>query len=87
MYADDLLEDNLTLKIGHSNKQKKASIKLLQNHNMIELHLILKTVEGGRAFISAKKTCIFNFQNSSEKFTESLKEQIGRSASHIEVNG
>ena len=86
MISHDMLEDNITLKVGHSNKQKKASIKLIQNQNMIELHLILRTVAGRSTFISAKKSCIFNFQHSSEKFTEFLKEQIGRSGSHIEVN-
>ena len=85
MDTHDLLEDKITLKIGNSNKQKKATIKLYQNQNMIELHLMLKTVVSGRSYISAEKTAIFNFQESNEKFTESLKEQIGSSSSHIEV--
>ena len=87
MVAHDLLEDNITLKIGNSNKQKKACIKLNQNQNRIELLLTLKTTfANGRTSISAKKSAIFNFQQSSEKFTESLKEQIGHSNSYIEVN-
>ena len=86
MAAHDILEDKITLKIGNSNKQKKASIKLHQNQNRIELHIMLKTVVSGRTYISAEKTAIFNFQESCEKFTESLKEQIGSSSSHIEVN-
>ena len=85
MDTHDLLEDKITLKIGNSNKQKKATIKLYQNQNMIELHLMLKTVVSWRSYISAEKTAIFNFQESNEKFTESLKELIGSSCSHIDV--
>jgi hypothetical protein len=86
MVAQALLEDNITLKIGNSNKQKKACLKVNQNQNKIEVLLTLKTTfANGHTFISAKKSATFNFEQSSEKFTESLKEQIGRSNSYIEV--
>ena len=86
MVAHALLEDNITLKIGNSNKQKKACLKVNQNQNKIEVLLTLKTTfANGHTFISAKKSAIFNFEQSSEKFTKSLKEQIGRSNSCIEV--
>ena len=86
MVAQALLEDNITLKIGNSNKQKKACLKVNQNQNKIELLLTLKTTfANGHTFISARKSAIFNFKQSSEKFEEHLKEQIGRSNSYIEV--
>ena len=85
MDTHDLLEDKITLKIGNSNKQKKATINVHQNRNMIELHIMLKTVVSGRSYISTEKTAIFNFQESNEELTVSLKKQIGSSCSHIEV--
>ena len=86
MDANALLEDNITLKIGNSNRQKMACLKVNQNQNKIELLLTLKTTfANGYIFTSAKKSAIFNFKQSSEKFEEHLKEQIGRSNSYIEV--
>ena len=85
MDRHDLLQDQITLQIGRSYKVKIASIKLQQIQDKIELHLTLDTMTNERTITSAKKSATFNFQQSSEKVTETLKEQMGNSNSYIEV--
>ena len=63
----------------------KATLKVHREHGKIDVLLTLETIENGLARISAKKTANINPQELNETFTESLKERIGGSKSHVEV--
>ena len=56
MDAQDLLEDNITLKNVNSNKQKKACIKLNYNQNKIDRLITLQiTLVNGSTCIWDKR--------------------------------